>query len=211
MDSKDQDLSAFFADRARQYRDYVAGCIQLTEKTVRACQPHLGQGAKLAIQALKPSQDQTQISPNGVLQENGVAVFAYTIDFAAPEMPTYAANFFLSVGKLGADKGSVEEWFVGHDGQSFPLPDGGEGPELEPLFAHIVKMLQDSVVATYPIEVARDASHDKPDAPKPDAPKPDAPKADAPKPEAPKPEVPKAEAPKPEAPKPETPKAKEPA
>jgi hypothetical protein len=192
MDSKDQDLGAFFADRARQYREYVAGCIQLAEKTARAFQPHLGQGAKLAIQALKPSQDQTQITPNGVLQENGVAVFAYTIDFAAPEMPPYAANFFLSVGKLGADKGSVEEWFVGHDGKSFPLPDGGEGPELEPLFAHIVKTLEDSVVATYPIEVARDASHDKQDAPKTEAPKTEAPKTEAPKQDAPKTEAPKA-------------------
>jgi hypothetical protein len=170
MESNDQDLSAFFADRARQHRDYVAGCVQLAEKTVRAFQPRLGSGAKLAIQALKPSQDQMQISPNGILQENGVAVFAYTIDFEAPETPPHAVNFFLSVGKLGADKGLVEEWFVGHDDKSFPLPHGGEGPELDPLFAHIARTLQDSVVATYPTEVARDASHDKPD--KPEAPKP---------------------------------------
>jgi hypothetical protein len=173
MESKDQDLSAFFADRARQHRDYVAGCVQLADKTVRAFQPRLGNGAKLAIQALKPSQDQTQISPNGILQQNGVAVFAYTVEFEAPETPPHAANFFLSAGKLGADKDLVEEWFVGHDGKSFPLPSGGEGPELDPLFDHIAKTLQDFVVATYPTEVARDESHDKPDKPdKPEAPKP---------------------------------------
>jgi hypothetical protein len=170
MESKEQDLSTFYADRAHQHREYVAGCIQLVDKTIRAFQPHLGEGAKLGTQALKPSDDQTQISPNGILQANGVAVFAYTVDFEAPEMPAHAVNFFLSAGKLGAEKGSVEEWFVGHENTNVPLPNGGEPQELEPLFAHLVTAFQAAVVASYPTEVARDAAHDKPEAAKPKEP-----------------------------------------
>jgi len=166
MESKDPDLSAFYAERASQHREYVAGCVQLADKAIRAFQPQLGAHAKLVVQPLKPSKEQTQISSNGVLQENGVAVFAYTVDFEAAEIPLHAVHFFLSVGKLGAEKGSVEEWFVGHDKENFPLPNGGESQELEPLFAHIVKMLRAAVVAIYPTEVARDTSHDVHEGPK---------------------------------------------
>jgi hypothetical protein len=185
--TKDQDLGAFYADRAHQHREYVAGCIQLADKVTRAFQPRLGADARLAVQSLKPSPDQRQITPNGVLQENGVAVFGYAVDFEAQQMPPHVMNFFLSVGKLTGEKGKVDDWYVGHDGQNFSLPGGGEGQELDALFASVVGALEAQIVSAYPTDAQQDnkakegaqAKDEKADGPKPDAPKPAEPKADA--------------------------------
>src|SRR5580658_6439967 len=98
MPTKDQeDLGTFHAERARQHREYVAGCIQLAEKAVRALQPRLGPDTKLAVQSLKPSPGQRLVTPNGVLQENGLVVFGYAVDFQAPQLPAHVVHFFLSV------------------------------------------------------------------------------------------------------------------
>lgn len=187
--TKGQDLSAFYADRARQHREYVAGCIQLADKVTRAFQPRLGPDARLAVQSLKLAPGQRQITPNGVLQDNGVAVFGYAVDFEAQQMPPHVVNFFLSVGKLTGEKGKLDDWYVGHDGQNFSMPGGGEGPEVDPLFAHVVGALQGAIVTAYPTDAKQDKA--KSGAQQKDE-KADGPKAEAPKPDAPKPEAPEA-------------------
>jgi hypothetical protein len=185
---KEEDLSAFYADRAHQHREYVAGSIQLADKVTRAFQPRLGADARLAVQSLKPSPGQRQITPNGVLQENGVAVFGYAVDFEAQQMPPHVVNFFLSVGKLTGEKGKLDDWYVGHDGQNFSMPGGGEGPELDALFDHVVRALEEQIVSAYPTEARQDtkakegaqAKDEKSEGPKPVAPKPEEPKTEAP-------------------------------
>ena len=159
------DLSAFYADRARQHREYVAGCIQFADKATRALQPRLGPDAKLAGQSLRPSPGQTQIAPNGILQENGVAVFGYQVDFQAPQMPPHAFNFFLSVGKLTGEKGKPDDWYIGHGTENFSLPSGVGGQQLEPLFAHIVTALEAEIVKAYPTD-AKQEKNAQPGAPK---------------------------------------------
>ena len=133
------------------FREYVAGCIEVADKAVRAFHASLGPDAKVGPQALKPSGDQKQIGPNGILQEDGVAVFGYAVDFAAAGVPPRTVNFFLSVGRRPAQKGKVDEWYVGHEEASFSLPGGGENKELEPFSAHVVRALQNAIVAAYPV------------------------------------------------------------
>jgi len=174
----DEDLGAFYAERARQHREYVAGCIRLADKAILALQPRLGQGARLAVQSLKPGAGQTQVSPNGILQENGVAVFGYGVDFE-PRMPPHAVHFFLSVGKLAGDKGKPDDWYVGHDQENFSMPSGGEGAEMEPLLAHVVGALKTEIVAAYPTDARQDKARDgmQPKDVKAERPNADAPKA----------------------------------
>jgi hypothetical protein len=150
------DLSAFYADRARRHREYVAGCIQLADKAIRALQSRLGPDARLAVQSLKPSPGQKQVTPNGILQEDGLAVFGYAIDFDAPQTPPHVVNFFLSVGKLTGEKGKPDDWYIGHDTANFSMPSGGSDQELEPLFAHVVKALEAAIVTTYPTDARQE-------------------------------------------------------
>jgi hypothetical protein len=165
--TKDQEsLSAFYADRARRHREYVEGCIQLADKAIRTLQPRLGPDARLAVQSLKPSPGQKQVTPNGILQENGLAVFGYAVDFEGPQTPPHVVNFFLSVGKLTGEKGKPDDWYIGHDTANFSMPSGGSDQELEPLFAHVVKALEAVIVTTYPTDAkqekkGRDESHQK--------------------------------------------------
>jgi hypothetical protein len=152
MATADQNLSTFFADRTRRFREYVAGCIEVADKALRAFQASLGPDAKVGPQALKPSGDQKQISPNGILQEDGVAVFGYAVDFAATGMQPHTVNFFLSVGRRPpAQKGEADEWYVGHEEASFSLLGGGEDKQLEPFSAHVVRALENAIVHAYPV------------------------------------------------------------
>jgi hypothetical protein len=180
--AKDPDLSAFYVERARQHREYVAGCLQLADKVIRALQPRLGPNAKLSVQSLKPSPEspgQTQITPNGILQENGVLVFGYSVAFEAHQMPPYAVHFFLGVGSVG-EKGKLDDWYVSHDKESFSMPNGGEGQELEPLFGHIVGALETEIARVYPTDTKQTTTVEPPQLEKKDE------KKDTPKPEAPK-------------------------
>jgi hypothetical protein len=165
MTTNDQDLGTFYAERARQYREYVDGCIRLADEAVRIFEPRLGPNAKLVHQALKPSKGQTQISPNGLLQESGFTVFGYAVEFEAAQIPPHVVNFFLSVGKVGGKKGKPDEWHVGYEKDSVAVPNGRAGQELEPLFAHVVIALQTAIVSTYPTEASRQVPHDAPGPP----------------------------------------------
>jgi hypothetical protein len=158
MATADQNLSTFYADRTRMFREYVAGCIAIADKALRAFQAKLGPDAKVGLQALKPSGEQKQISPNGILQEDGVAVFGYAIDFTAAGMPPHTVNFFLSVGRRPAQKGKVDEWYVGHEEASFSLSAGGDDKELEPFSAHVVRALENAIVQAYPIGAGQTTS-----------------------------------------------------
>jgi hypothetical protein len=145
----------------------VAGCIQLADKAICALRPRLGRGVKLDAQAVKASAGQTSVSPNGVLQENGVAVFGYAVTFDVPEMPPHVVNFFLSVGMVPGGKGKPDDWYVGHDEESFSMAHGGEGEELEPLFAHVVGALEAQLAAAYPTDAAHGPEkEEKPEASK---------------------------------------------
>jgi hypothetical protein len=149
-------LSAFYAERARQFGEYVSTCVRLADQTTRALQGHLGPNARLAVQSLKPSEGQRQITPNGVLQENGVAVFGYAVDFQSSQMPPYVVHFFLSVGKLAGEKGKPDDWYVGHDHENFSMPRGGDDAELEPLLAHVTGALEKEIVKGYPIDAKQE-------------------------------------------------------
>ena len=151
-------LSAFYSERARQFGEYVATCVRLADQAARALQGRLGPNARLAVQSLKPSEGQRPITPNGVLQENGVAVFGYTIDFQSPQMPPYVVHFFLSVGKLAGEKGKPDDWYVGHDHENFSMPRGGDDAELEPLLAHVTGALEKEIVKAYPIDAKQETA-----------------------------------------------------
>lgn len=162
MTTNDQDLGTFYAERARQYREYVDGCIRLADEAIRLFQPLLGQNAKLANQALKPSKGQTQISPNGLLQDNGFTVFGYAIEFEAAQMPPHTVNFFLTVGKVGGKKGKPDEWRIAYEKHGITVPNGRAGQELEPLFSHVVTALQADIFSRYPTEATHQVAHEMP-------------------------------------------------
>jgi hypothetical protein len=162
MTTNDPDLGTFYAERARQYREYLDGCIRLADEAIRIFQPLLGPHAKVVSQALKPSKFQTQISPNGVLQDNGFTVFGYAVAFEAAQMPPYEVNFFLSVGKVGGKKGKPAEWQVGYEKQAVSVPDGKAGQELESLFSRVVAALQSAIVSTYPTEASHQVAPEMP-------------------------------------------------
>ena len=164
------DVGTFHAERARQHREYVARCIQLADKAVRVLQPHLGRDAKLSVQSLRPSPGQRLVTPNGVLQENGLVVFGYAVDFEAPQVPSHVVHFFLSVGKIAGEKGKPDDWYIGHNTANFSMPNGGTDQELEPLFAHIVKALEAEIVTAYPTD-ARQEKKARDDTPPKDKPK----------------------------------------
>jgi hypothetical protein len=165
MTTNEQDLSTFFAERASKYREYVEGCIALADEVMRAFQSHLGPHAKLVHQALKPSKGQTQISPNGLLQESGFTVFGFAVEFEAARMPPHVVSFFVSVGKIIGKKGKPDEWQVGYEKDSVTVPNGRAGQELEPLFAHLVSALEAGIVSTYPTEASHQAARDMPGSP----------------------------------------------
>src|ERR1700722_7397738 len=139
-------LSAFYAERARQFGEYVFTCVRLAEQATRALEGRLGPNARLEGQSLKPSEGQRQITPNGVLQENGVAVFGYAIELQLSPMPPHVVHFFLSVGKLAGETGKPDDWYVGHDHENFSMPFGGDDAELEPLLAHVTGALEKEIV-----------------------------------------------------------------
>jgi hypothetical protein len=158
MATPSQDLSAFFAERGREHREYVNQCVQLADKVSDAFKSHLGPNAKLDGEPLKPAAGQTTISRNGVLQDNGVAIFAYQVEIDAPESPPHAITFFISAGKLRGDgerkpeHAPSPEWFVGHEKENFGMLHGGSKEDLEPVIDHIVNAVRLAIEGRYPIE-----------------------------------------------------------
>jgi hypothetical protein len=153
---KRPELGTFYEERTRLYREYVDGCIKLAHRVADALAPQLGQNAKVMSQPVKPDGDQKQISPNGVIRSNGVAVFAYSIELTGDPQPTQPVHFFLSVGRRKGKHDAIE-WFVGDSQKSYPVPGGpegaeGQGPDLEPLFQGIVGKIEDALADEFPTE-----------------------------------------------------------